>query len=258
MAEGFKELKEKYLRQMQEMYAARPERGGQQEVERELAKKAEGDAIEGTAEEEQELPEEGNPVFLGAVAAGETVQLPQPPGLADIPLPSDSAPPPPPDIFNETEALNPNPEPDQPSDEAGEGRLLVKVVTARGALPVPQARVVISREIAGKRTLQGYDETDESGQSRVFTLSAPSASLSMSPDNKTPYARYIVTVSAEGYIPAEYRNVPVFDGIQSVQQADIQPLLEGQSGEMQSYGGASQQGVETDSPGGYRKEGTVN
>ena len=64
----------------------------------------------------------------------------------------------------------------------------------------------------------------------------------MSPDNKTPYARYIVTVSAEGYIPAEYRNVPVFDGIQSVQQADIQPLLEGQSSEMQSYGGASQQG----------------
>ena len=121
MAEGFKELKEKYLRQMQEMYAARPERGGQQEVERELAKEAAGDAIEGTAEEEQGLPEEGNPVFLGAVAAGETVQLPQPPGLADIPLPPDSAPPPPPDIVNETEALNPNPEPDQPSDEAGAG-----------------------------------------------------------------------------------------------------------------------------------------
>lgn len=78
MAEGFKELKEKYLRQMQEMYAARPERGGQQEVERELAKEAAGDAIEGTAEEEHELQEEGNPVFLGAVAAGETVQLPQP------------------------------------------------------------------------------------------------------------------------------------------------------------------------------------
>lgn len=242
MAEGFEALKEEYLNQMREMYAARQSEPGKEPLQAEVPEDSGTVQVmeplsEGDSSDSMDFPEE----------------------LTDLPLSPDSTSPPEPIAVEETEVLDPNPmEPDHPENESGEGRLLVKVVTARGALPVPRARVVISREIDGKRVLQGYDETDESGQTRVFTLPAPAASLSMSPDNQTPYARYIVTVSAEGYIPAEYRGVPVFDGIQSVQQADIQPLLEGQSGDMQSYDGPQQQGIETDSPEGYQKEGADN
>ena len=241
MAEGFEALKEEYLRQMRETYAARPSPAGDAPAPPEEPAPPEHgteseEALVQTAEPWGEPPDGGS-------------------GLADIPLPPDSAPPPEMTIVDETEVLDPNPvSPDHLPEESGEGRLLVKVVTARGAYPVPGARVVVTRTVGGKETLQGYDETGESGQTRVFTLPAPPARLSMSPDNQTPYARYTVTVSAKGYIPAEYRGVPVFDGVQSVQQADIQPLLEGQPGEVRSYD-VQQQGVESDGPDGYRKEG---
>lgn len=264
MAEGFEALKEEYLRRMREMYAARPQQEEErQEAGRELVKEAVEDVVDQQADDQNEPPDEkGLPTILSKSAA-DSIQTSGPAdfGLTDIPLPPGSTASPEPIVVEETEVLDPDPaELETLPKENGEGRLLVKVVTARGALPVPRARVVVSREIDGQRLLQGYDETNESGLSRVFTLPAPEAGLSMSPDNKTPYARYIVTVSADGYIPAEYRGVPVFDGIQSVQQADIQPLLEGQPEDtgMQSYDGAQQQGVETESPDGYQKEGAAN
>jgi hypothetical protein len=148
--------------------------------------------------------------------------------------------------------------PDSRQEDTGYGTLIVQAVTADGALPVAGATVVVSRMIDGRKTLQGYDTTDSSGRTGVFTLAAPSASLSQSPGNPSPYAAYIISVQAEGFGSAEFRNVPIFTGIQSVQQAVLLPVPE--------FGGAEDtpvidEGEALDAetqPAPYQKEGKAN
>ena len=65
MAEGFKELKENTCARCRKCMLRGRNGEGSRRLNGKLAKEAAGDAIEGTAEEEQGLQEEGNPVFLG-------------------------------------------------------------------------------------------------------------------------------------------------------------------------------------------------
>ncbi len=109
-------------------------------------------------------------------------------------------------------------------EDTGEGFIIVWVVTADEALPIAGATVVISRIVNGEQILQGIGQTDISGRTRSFALPAPSASMSQSPENPTPFARYDISVTAEGFAHARYTNVPVFDGIQSVQRVDLVPV----------------------------------
>ena len=102
--------------------------------------------------------------------------------------------------------------------------MTVWVVTADEALPVAGAEVVISRMIDGDQMLQGIGTTDISGRTRTFALPTPTAAMSQSPDNPTPFARYDVSVHADGFAHAQYTNIPVFDGIQSVQRVDLVPF----------------------------------
>lgn len=147
---------------------------------------------------------------------------------------------------------------DKEREDTGYGSLIVQTVTADGALPVAGAKVVISRMIDGQETLQGYDTTDISGRTRVFALPAPSAELSQVPGNLRPYASYIISVKADGFGDAKFRNVPIFSGIQSIQQVVLLPVPEFGSitgtpvvDETQSLNPENQ-------PATYQKEGVEN
>lgn len=148
---------------------------------------------------------------------------------------------------------------DKERDDTGFGTLIVQTVTADGTLPVAGARVVISRMIDGEKTLQGYDVTDISGRTRVFTLPAPSASLSQTPGNLHPYASYIITVQAEGFGTAEFRNVPIFTGIQSIQEVVLLPIPEFGNNEQDSTTVTETQALDPENqPAEYQKEGEEN
>ena len=121
------------------------------------------------------------------------------------------------------------PEQDRELRDTGYGTMIVRVYTAREALPVYDALVLISRDLGGQITLHRMTRTDISGNTEEIRLPAPPAELSEEPGNTDPFAAYTIQVSKPGYYTAEYRQVPVFACITSVQPVELMPLPERES-----------------------------
>ncbi len=120
---------------------------------------------------------------------------------------------------------------------SGTGHLLFQVTTARGAIPVERAQVIIRNFLqegsAGTGTGNGDTcailYSGPNGKTDVIDLPAPARSLSLesaSPGQPLPYALYNAEVSMDGFLVQQYTRIPIFDGITSVQQADLIPLPE--------------------------------
>lgn len=108
-----------------------------------------------------------------------------------------------------------------------QGTLRFRTYTARNALPVPNARVVVFKIIGGKPHTFYELVTDQSGQTEEVPLPAPSSELSQKPDSGVqPYSLYDADITASGYAPVNIRNLPVFEGILSVQRTALVPSVE--------------------------------
>lgn len=117
-----------------------------------------------------------------------------------------------------------------PPQEMSLGYLKAFVTTARGALPVPNAQVIVTRLIDNEELLEQVARTDMSGYSPLFTLPAVSGIYSLSPDNIAPFTFYNMYVRAEGFYPILLREIPMYGGITAVQPVDLIPITEGDDG----------------------------
>ena len=106
----------------------------------------------------------------------------------------------------------------------GRGSIAFRIYTAREALPVVGAEVVISKIFGGKPYVFKTAITDVSGQTAPFTLPAPEKSLSLDSGNKIqPFALYDAVISKKGYVVVKITGIPVFDGVNSVQRTAMVP-----------------------------------
>ena len=106
---------------------------------------------------------------------------------------------------------------EQLNEEKHYGTLTVNVSSTRGLFPVEGATVRVFFGPYESYELVGEAQTDESGKA-VFRLETPSAELSETPDSvQKPYATYSVVIDAPGYLRHINLGVPVFAGINSVQ-----------------------------------------
>ncbi|MDE7193806.1 MAG: hypothetical protein K2O14_07520 [Oscillospiraceae bacterium] len=113
------------------------------------------------------------------------------------------------------------------SDDVRGNNFRFRVYTARNALPIAGANCIIKRKNNGGYVTMYTLVTDISGQTDPVALPAPPASLSQSPGNTVqPYALYDAEVSAKGYNTVEIKNIPVFEGVLSVQQVAMIPQTE--------------------------------
>ena len=106
------------------------------------------------------------------------------------------------------------------------GYLIVKVSTARGAIPLADAAVTIR---GGEREASGVLfslRTDRDGQTERVSLPTPPKSASEAPGGAIPYATYSIDVSKDGYLPLSFQNVPVFPSVTSIQPAVMIPQPE--------------------------------
>ena len=115
------------------------------------------------------------------------------------------------------------------------GFLAVNVKTANGAIPVENAHVTVygtsELDENGAPTLSDSDViytlvTDKNGKTTKVALPAKDKNLSLSPSNKAPYKTYNVFVTKDGYYDSSYINVPIFQGITSLQGVNLIPLSE--------------------------------
>ena len=106
------------------------------------------------------------------------------------------------------------------------GSLRFRTSTARGALPVAGAKVVVSKEIGGRKHVFYSLTTDNSGLTQVMSLPAPPKELSETPDSSIqPYSLYNAEVSAAGYNDVFIRDIPVFEGVLSLQKVAMVPEI---------------------------------
>ena len=107
------------------------------------------------------------------------------------------------------------------------GYLIVKVSTARGAIPLADAAVNIRGGNESNSGVLFSLATNSDGQTPKVSLPTPELYYSQNPDNPIPYALYNIDVFKEGYVPMYFNNVPIFPSVISVQPAIMLPLSEG-------------------------------
>ena len=109
-------------------------------------------------------------------------------------------------------------------DRSGNGFLVVQVTTANTAIPLGNAAVTIRDSESGRVLYELRSGKD--GRTERVGLPAPPRAESMRPAEQRPYALYNVEVRLDNYENAFYQNVPVFDGITAIQQANLVPVPE--------------------------------
>ncbi len=114
------------------------------------------------------------------------------------------------------------------------GTLTVNVSAADSAKPIEAALVRIFVDNGECETLI----TDSSGRTEPLSLETPDSELSLSPYSETDVCTYcIVEVQADKYYSMMYENVQVFGGVESVLEANMEPLtLNDGEGEPQTSG----------------------
>ncbi len=113
------------------------------------------------------------------------------------------------------------------ANREGQGRLMIQVFSARGALPVEGARVTVSETEEQGGAVIANLVTDRSGKTERIEIAAPLAKFSQQPGNIQPYHNVNIMVESPGYRTKENVNVPIFDKIESIQPVALEPLPEG-------------------------------
>ncbi len=114
----------------------------------------------------------------------------------------------------------------------GQGYLIIRATTARGAIPLEGIQVDVydmPREDGKEQgNLVLSTVTGRDGNTDPIPLATPPRSDSLVPggNGHKPFSTYLVDVRSDGYFAQQYINVPIFDGITAVQPADLIPLSE--------------------------------
>lgn len=103
------------------------------------------------------------------------------------------------------------------------GTLIFQVTGGQWAFPVAGATIVLTKELNDQQSLSFTITTDESGKTAPLSLPAPDKELSQRPGNGTVFATYQATVSAPNHVTTEIRDLPVFDGITTIQPVSLSP-----------------------------------
>ena len=108
------------------------------------------------------------------------------------------------------------------------GTLLFQVTGGQGAFPVEGATITITKALADGVSLSLRVVTDESGKTVPLSLPAPSRALSQAPNGGVVYAAYQAEVSAPNYVTTDIRDLPIFDGITTIQPVNLTTDIGGQ------------------------------
>lgn len=129
------------------------------------------------------------------------------------------------------------------SDERGTGRLIFHVSTAGGAIPLEGARIILRQKGAEGDPRRGdalaVMYSDRNGRTKALSLQTMPRNASLSPRNGTsppPFLCYDAEVTLEGYRGLQLVCIPIFDGVTSVQPADMIPLPENGREDGSGYG----------------------
>lgn len=109
----------------------------------------------------------------------------------------------------------------------GKGYILIQLSKEQEAVPVTSAEIKIRYHKTKEIVFETNSGVDESGRSQVIELDTPDKDLSLNPMNETyiPYARYDLSINADGYNNVIIEGVSIFDGITSIQNVSLTEIV---------------------------------
>ncbi len=110
------------------------------------------------------------------------------------------------------------------SQHTGTGYLVVRASAASESLPLEGATVFVRGNEENDSAVIATLTTGTDGLTPKIALAAPPRALSESPGNATPFSTYNIDVHLDGYPVVRAQNIPVFDGITSIQSVVMIPL----------------------------------
>lgn len=108
------------------------------------------------------------------------------------------------------------------SDLPDYGKLQIHITSARGAEPIPGAKVEISYTGEPQRIMEELT-TNSSGQTDEVELAAPPLEYSVEPSEPQPYSEYTLSVTAPGYEPVEIAGTEILPEVTAIQEIRMQP-----------------------------------
>lgn len=103
------------------------------------------------------------------------------------------------------------------------GTLFFQVWGPQGAFPIANATVTLTKDLGDGQQFSFTALTDENGKTTPLSLPAPSRTLSQKPGSGNVFSVYQAKVSAPGYLPISIHNLPVFDGVTTIQPVNLSP-----------------------------------
>ena len=97
------------------------------------------------------------------------------------------------------------------------GMLRIQAFAAQQAFPVVNAKIEVEKEFEDGTHTFAEAYTDINGVVENITLPTKDKSLSQAPGGVIPYTTYTVKVSHPHFAPIVFCEVPIFDGIESLQ-----------------------------------------
>ncbi|MGL5085827.1 MAG: hypothetical protein ACRC68_08970, partial [Clostridium sp.] len=107
------------------------------------------------------------------------------------------------------------------------GKLQFKLYTGEESTPVTDAEIIIIDKESGTPLIDGPVKLDINGKSPEIELYTYDKSLSLSPSTTAPYKTYDAVILSKNFKNQLIKNIPVFDGITSVQQVPMIPKTRG-------------------------------
>ena len=106
------------------------------------------------------------------------------------------------------------------------GRLKVEVFTAYRAIPIPDTRILVTKDIDGQKVLFFSGLTDSSGMISNIELPSPAENKNFKPGDDAQYAMYDVTAIHEGYERIKKYDVAIFGNTGVIQYNKMIPDVE--------------------------------
>ena len=110
-----------------------------------------------------------------------------------------------------------------PQTNTDTGRLVIRVRSANGTIPVEGALVTITKDGA----VFAVSATDLSGSTEIIEIPTPPKSASLTPGFAgLPYSTVFIEVDKDGFYSGQYIEVPIFPDVLTVQPVNLLPLPE--------------------------------
>ena len=104
------------------------------------------------------------------------------------------------------------------------GKLRVQTYASLQVFPIQNAKVLVEKEFEDGTHIFAEEYTDIDGVAENITLPTKSKELSLTPESPIPYATYTVRVTHPQFESITFSNVPIFEGVESLQPVAMLPL----------------------------------